>query len=366
MKALALAAALALAGCVSVEVQTPGKPLDPELLRTRVETRQFAADFTERVALAADGIAGRAPQTRLDTLRWKIGASSASHRAAYRAEPQLALVDSWAFAVQMAQFFDTGAGRGLFGAERPAALETARGLAGDAEALAARTLRPDTLRAYGEAVAAYAAAEPLRDLAFERSPMTPRWQEAAERHGKRMESAGTAPEVAADIVDRMQQLRVPDEIRWRTELALAESGLQAADLQRSLRRFEEELAKLGELARTEPAAAMQRLEAMQAELTRVAGQFDRRWGQTLAALEVERAAVMRDLEAMRAALDATIARERKAIVADAGQLSRELLPLVVAELRGLVGQALLLLIALVLILLGMPFAAGYLVGRARR
>jgi len=69
---------------------------------------------------------------------------------------------------------------------------------------------------------------------------------------------------------------------------------------------------------------------------------------------------------MRASLDATIARERKAIVADAGQLGKELLPLVVAELRGLVGQALLLVIALTLILLLLPFAAGYLAGRAGR
>ncbi|HEX5091974.1 MAG TPA: hypothetical protein VFV84_04710 [Burkholderiales bacterium] len=367
MRAALLAGALvALAGCVTVDVKTPGTPLDPALLRTRVETRQFTADFTERVALAADLIAARSPQARLDTLRWKIGAASASRRAGYRSEPQLALVDSWALAVQMAQFFESGAGRRLFGDEHPAALEAARTLARDADTLAGRLLRPNALTAYREVVTAYAAADPLSDLAFERAPIAARWREAAGQYGTLMQTSGTAAEVAADAAQRMEQLRVPDEVRWRTELAIAESGLQAADVRDTLRRFEEEFARLGELARTQPALAMARLEAMQAELTRVAAQFDRRWAQTLEAFAVERAAVMRDLEALRAALDASLVRERKAIVADAGQLSKELLPLAMQEVRRAVGEALALLIVLALVLLLLPFAAGYLVGRARR
>lgn len=349
-----------------MDVKTPGKPIDPTLLRTRVDTRQFAADLTERVALAADAIAVRAPQTRLDTLRWKIGASSASGRSAYRDEPQFALVDTWAFAVQMAQFFDTGAGRELFGVEHATALETARAGASEAEALATRLLSSQALADYRTVVVAYAAAEPLRDLTFERAPIAARWREAAKRHGTLMETSGTAAEVAADAAQRLQRLRVPDEVRWRAELAFAESGLQSADVQHSLQRFEAEFAKLNELARTQPAAALARLDAMQAEVTRMAAQFDQRWVQTLATLEVERAATMRDLKEMQGGLDVTLARERMAIVADAGQLSRDLVPLVMQEVRRAVNEALALLIALAFVLLALPFAAGYLVGRARR
>ena len=120
---------------------------------------------------------------------------------------------------------------------------------------------------------------------------------------------------------------------------------------------------------------MERLAALQAEMTRVFESFDRRWGQTLAMLQVERAALVKDLEAMRVAMDATIERERKALyaaisaeraalAADATRIGKELGPLLIAKLGEVVTEALLLLCLLVLLLIGLPFLSGFLVGRA--
>jgi len=55
MRTPALLGALLLAGCVTVDVQTPGEPLPPEVLRTRIEVRQYAEEFAQRVADAAAG-----------------------------------------------------------------------------------------------------------------------------------------------------------------------------------------------------------------------------------------------------------------------------------------------------------------------
>src|SRR3970282_4067 len=115
--ALGAVSTLALGGCVSFTLDVSGEKLPPEQLRARIETRQYAADFIERVTRAADIIAEGTEDTRMraTALRWKIGASTASRRAAYRPEPELALVDTWALAVQMEYFFGEGAGRALFG-----------------------------------------------------------------------------------------------------------------------------------------------------------------------------------------------------------------------------------------------------------
>src|SRR6185295_10421039 len=109
-------ATLALGGCFSVSVQTPGEPLPPADLRMRTETRQFAAQMSERVQRTADTIAARSPDTaqQAATLKWKLGTSVAGRRAAYRGIPRLALVDTWTFAAQMESFFRTGNGRELF------------------------------------------------------------------------------------------------------------------------------------------------------------------------------------------------------------------------------------------------------------
>src|SRR5688572_1276048 len=362
--ALGVVATLALAGCISFSLEVPGDPLSPEQLRARIETRQYAADFIERVARAADSIADATEDAgmRANTLRWKIGASAASRRAAYRLEPHLALADTWAFALQMEAFFREGAGRALFGSQQQTALDTARALAREADALAARGLEPGLLGEYRKLVGDYAARERLSDLSFERAPIGPLWRAAVARDGSVPKSFGVASEVRADASDRLDLYgqRIPDELRWRAELAFAESGIRAADLSHALKRFEEEFAKLSAAAQTQPEIAMQRLAALQAEMARVSEDFDRRWGQTLAMLPVERAALVGNLETMRVAMDATIERERKELYA---AFSAERAA-VLDKLAEVVAQTLLLLCLLALLLVGLPFLSGFIAGRA--
>jgi hypothetical protein len=374
--ALGVVSTLALGGCITLTLDVSGEKLPPEQLRARIETRQYAADFIDRVVRAADVITGGTEDTgvRANALRWKIGASVASRRAAYRPEPELALVDTWAFAVQMEYFFAEGAGKTLFGSQQKVALDTARALARDADALAVRRLDPAVLADNRKLVSDYAARERLSDLSFERAPIAPSWREAVAR--RLAKSVSVAPEALSDASDRLDIYgrRIPDELRWRAELAILESGVRPADLSHALKRFEEELAKLSALAQTQPELAMQRLAALQAEMTRVFENFDQRWGQTLAMLQVERAALVKDLEAMRVAMDATIERERKALydaisaeraalAADATRIGKELGPLLMDKLGEVINEALLLLCLLVLLLIGLPFLSGFIAGR---
>lgn len=372
-------AALALAGCVSFSLEVPGEPLPPDQLRARIETRQYAADFIERVARTADIIAEGTEDAgiRANTLRWKIGASAASRRAAYRAEPLLALADSWAFALQMEAFFREGPGRALFGSQQQTALDTAQALAREAGALAARRLDAGVLADYRKLVGDYVASERLSDLSFARAPIGPLWREAAARDASVPQSADAGSQVRADASDRLDLYgqRIPDELRWRAELGFVESGIR-------LKRLEEELGKLSVLAQTQPELAMERLAALQAEMARVSENFDRRWGQTLAMLPVEREALVRNLEVMRVAMDGTIERERKELyaafsverVAMDATIERERKALhaafsaeraaVLDKLAAVATQTLLLLCLLVLLLIGLPFLSGFIAGRA--
>jgi hypothetical protein len=67
----------------------------------------------------------------------------------------------------------------------------------------------------------------------------------------------------------------------------------------------------------------------------------------------------------QAAVDA-FAAERQAISADAARIAAETIRDAGDQARRLVRGTLMLLIVLAVVILGLPFAAGYLVGRAQR
>jgi hypothetical protein len=74
-----------------------------------------------------------------------------------------------------------------------------------------------------------------------------------------------------------------------------------------------------------------------------------------ATVGTERQAAVEALDQERAAIDADAARIASQVISDAGK-----------QARLLVREAVLLAIALAIVVLGLPFAAGYLLGRARR
>jgi hypothetical protein len=82
-------------------------------------------------------------------------------------------------------------------------------------------------------------------------------------------------------------------------------------------------------------------------------------------LHAERVALFADLRSERTAVMAELDVERKALAGDAATLASRVVKETGAQLRELVAEVLLLLIVLAVVVLGLPFAAGYLLGRAR-
>ena len=131
----ALAVILAsFCGCSLVSFKSPERPLSARDMNTRILTREYSAHFVSAIERCADEItAGNvAANVQSSALRWKISATRQSLRAATQLAPQIGLLDTWAFAVQMKDFMsDTGPGGHLFGGSqdivRTLADEQARG-----------------------------------------------------------------------------------------------------------------------------------------------------------------------------------------------------------------------------------------------
>jgi hypothetical protein len=358
-----------LAGCSLVSLKTPERPLSTRDLNARILTRELSSQFVVAVARCADGIAAAEddPAVLDNSLRWEIAAVAESRRAATRMAPMMSLLDSWALAVQMQAFLADGApGGALFGTHQDAVRAVTGGFASDAEALARRLLAAHEFADYQRFIVEYAREHPLQDLTFARASVIELWSRQKGAEVKLVDSLGTLPEAMADAADRLQLYgdTVPAQLMRRTQLALRESGYSHSDIQASLRQLDERLARLSAVAESTPELVHGAEAEVRQSLREVLDRLDASSARMIEALRVERTALFADLQSERAAVVAAVDAQRKALAVDAARLADQVVKSSGKELRHLAGEALLLLTVLALVVLGLPFAAGYLVGRA--
>lgn len=354
---------LSLAGCSLVALKTPEKPLSARDLNARILTHEFAARFIFAVEQTADEIAAGTedPLIQLNTLRWKIAVARASDRAASQMAPMLGLLDTWALAVQMREYLDGGQGSSLFGPRQPSAVKMARDLANEAEDTARGLGPPQDFQRELRFVHSYAIAHPLESLDFARASVVDLWAQEAGTTTKLIDTLGTVPEAMAQAGDlmRMYSDTVPSQMLWRAQLAAQKSGISSKDVQTALRRLDERLARLSAMADATP-------ELVNGVVRDVRQGVDSSWVEMLDTVRSERIALAAAVGKEREAAMKDVDAERQALAADAARISSQVISDVGTEVRRLVREALSLIIALAIVILGLPFTAGYFVGRARR
>ncbi len=209
---------------------------------------------------------------------------------------------------------------------------------------------------------------PLADLTFVRPSIVALWSREQAADTRLADSLGTIPEAMADAADRLEIYgdTVPSQVMHRTELALRESGYTSGDVQAAIAKLNERLERLTQVAESTPGLVRGAQADVRQSLHDVLDRLDassRSAGETLHA---ERVALFADLRGERTAAMAELDAERKALAGDAATLSSRVVRETGAQLRELAAEILVLLIVLAVVVLGLPFAAGYLLGSARR
>ncbi len=361
---------LGVAGCSLLTVKTPERPLSTRELNARILTRELSAQFVAAVNSCATDIAASEhdPAVLDNTLRWEIAAIGESRRAALRLAPMMSVLDSWALGEQMKAFVAEGApGGALFGAHQQAVRDISAAYADDAAALMRRLATPQELGAYQSFMAGYLRKHPLADLSFARASVVTLWSREQPADTRLVDSLGTIPEALADSAERLEIFgdTVPAQMMLRTELALSESGYSRGELQAALRQLDARLERLQAVAESTPELVHGAEAEVRASLREVLDRLDASAREGEAALHTERTALFADLQAERAALVAAVDAQRRALAEDAARVSGRVVKDAGAQLRDLAAEVLLLGMVFTVILLGLPFAAGYLLGRAR-
>ncbi len=371
LAALACSAVAGLAGCSLLTVKTPERPLSTRDTNARLLTRELASQFVTGVGLCADAVmrTEQDPRLQQNTLRWEIAAVGDSRRAATQLAPTMALLDSWALAEQMTAFAAPGApGGALFGAHQECVRRVSEEYASANEDLAQRLLSPREFSQYRGFVETYAREHPLQDLEFARASVLELWSRQQGAEVKLVDSVGTIPEAMADVADRMQIYSdtVPSQVMWQTQLALQQSGYSGRDVRGALKDLDARLDALTTLANAAPEHVHDAVEDLRGSLLDVIARLDAAGAATLTRVGAERIAMLAQLGAEREKTLAAVDAQRRAITADAARMADDIVRSAGDQARRLAREVLLLMIVLAVLVLGLPFAAGYLVGRGRR
>jgi hypothetical protein len=361
--AAAVALLAATASCSLISLKSPEKPLSTRDLNARILTREYSARFIAAVGQSADQITAASDDSaiRLNALRWKISAAVKSQRAASQMAPMMGLLDSWALAVQMSDFLSTGGGRALFGPEQGSAVALAQELAHEAEDLGRRLALPDEFQKDKQFIETYAQAHPIESLHFARASIVDEWTRDTGGQSKLVESLGTVPEALADAGDRLRMYGEigPELVVWQAQLAAQESGMSSTDFKSALRRFDERINQLNAMINSTP-------QLVNGVVRDASTRFDYSWAQMMRDVRVEETTLSGTVSAEREAAVSALDAERAALAADATRIANQVIHDTGDQVRRLVREALLLVIALTIVLLGAPFVAGYFVGRAHR
>ena len=365
--ALLSVALSALPACSLLSIKTPETPLTPREQEARLLTRDYAEHFNGVMILAIDDAAASQtdPAVRALALQLKLGVVSQSTRAATGLSPIGSLIDTWAFALQLRDYLNSGNGAALLGGGQSDVRAQASGLADEADALAKKVTGDDYPR-YQAFVKRYTFRYPLEGPDCQRISVLSIWSAEEDDKGP-LRVAGTVAQALGDVSDRMRIYgqEIPAVSLWEAERALDRSGIDAASYRATFRSIDAQLAKISTLAETSPALAHEAIAELRRSLGESSDRLDNAWTQMLQTLRIERAALAANITSERESLTSAADVERARISADAAKIAERAVDKSWSEIRALVREALLLLIVLALVVLGLPFAAGYFLGRHR-
>jgi hypothetical protein len=339
-------------------------------MNARLLTRELTTNFLAASTRNTDTILAVETDTVVieRTLRWELGVIESSRQAEMQLAPLMSLLDTWTLALQLQGFLSEGRPGGkLFGKHQAGVRAITDEYADGAHSLARSLLSSKEFTEYQNFVTSYVQTHPLMDLRFARPSVLTEWTRQKGAQTNLLDAVGTISQALADTSQRLEIYgdTVPEQAMRRTQLALHDSGYEASDVRAALVRLDSRLERLTTVAEGSPELVREAEAELRASLQELFDRLDASARATGAMVHTEREALFADVERERLALLAAVDVQRQALTADAGRIADQLVRTSGSEVRRFTRQAVMLGVVFYLVLLGLPFAAGYFVGRAR-
>ena len=357
---LSAALAVALTGCSLLKFSLDtGDELPKSEARVRVMTRGLYYGLSNEVIAAADSIArSDDPKIRIRAIRWKIRATRAAVSAAMQGIPDVALADTWILFRRMESSFDAAPDSMLFGPYSDYAREAVRRMTLRVDSVAHDALDGERYRLMKEYVGRYIAENPLSE--GEVPPNTTlAWIEFMNEHGKDLSYAtGSIADVVSDMSDRMtgQTGQAMNTLSWTKDIIEIEwqRDSTAQAVQRQLDSLESNFERIVVVMENIPQISDTVLAVFNVHVETMMRTFERSLDNAFGQIDRQRNEIQRFVSA-----------EREAAIEQGRGIADSVVAQVMDRIMASVGRIALWAIALALIVLGLPFAAGYWVGTFR-
>lgn len=367
-----LIASYSLSSCSLLKIESAQTPLAKVDLNTRILTQSFATEAMDRVENAADSIGILEfdnMDVQINTLRWKIYTSKELGRLSFQTEPKIALLDTWSYFLKIKNGFESNAAKDFFGNSSHIAIAAIDKNIAEIEQIASNVLNEKDFKATKAFVEQYAISSPLSAqqqfqhksiradyLDFKNIPDSLAYQ-----------TVGSLSEVVADASNRFGYLSdaTGKQLSWRTELMLREKGIDSLDVQQKFNEIEAQFERLLVIAENSPE-----------ELEKAIIEFRNNFSPFFESLNGEIRNSMEDISENinrvddillreRIVLDSIIKREREAITQKADELVETSIENAFDGLSKMVRNIIIYVILLILVLFGVPFYLGFLLGKKK-
>ncbi|UCG13066.1 MAG: hypothetical protein JSU72_00800 [Deltaproteobacteria bacterium] len=193
----------------------------------RIRVRYLAGTFSGTIEEAADQIIASSSDAdiRRQALLWKTNAIPASYGVIFQPDPAAALLDTWAFTVQMVHYFEEGPGREKLGQYHYIALEASKRLETKVADLARSITTTGDISIPKKIAYEWAGDHPIRGPQFSRESLVSEFAEVlATEELSAFEAVG---QLTIGMDDLAGQLTIyseylPRMARWQAELVLDE------------------------------------------------------------------------------------------------------------------------------------------------
>ncbi|ACA87432.1 hypothetical protein [Shewanella woodyi] len=379
MKALLRLSVMALLGMLTtacslleVKLESGIEPLPQEQLNMRVFSRDFSSSFYSKVEQTADKIAllhkdeADAIYIHSNSLMWKIYSEQALQRTIFQASPVAAMVDTWALTAQMTEFYETGAGKALFGSDQALAVEVSRSLQVQFENTIKGFVKPGEFDQNKAFIEQYVDKNPLTEMTFSRHSAFNDWLTfRGINEFEAVTTFGSVPEVMSDISDRMAMIaeQMPKILGWKAELYALHSNINAAEIQDTLANISDTSAKFRELMAQSPEMMQALAVDMRRELSPLLQQLSDSTDNKLAQLSVERQALELMVKNERLALEEMVSRERVEAAANLDEISKHTVEVVFQELTKTLKSLILYFVLFLIVVFFAPLGLGVWLGK---
>lgn len=293
----------------------------------RLLLNDYVLDFSVTVEESADQIIASATDISTDrnALLWKINGISAVFTAASREDALATYFDLAILCEQMLNYFETGAGKDLFGVYQPIAVLAARNARERLRSMARSATRSEESFQDGEEfVREFASKHPLENIYFSRPSIVPAYVERMKNQKKSIfDITGTVSEALDDLnaLLAMYAEYIPKQARWQAELMLMEIPERdlLPEFSRNFATVSGSTDRLASVAEEVPLIIERErervVEDLRGERIAVLDETNTMLNTALAKIESERVAVLEAVRSERGAVLEAIEKERLAVLA---------------------------------------------------